>query len=206
MISARPARASFSVQFESGCVSHCCPVTHSKRRFCISLSILACVAWFPKRASADLSSWLYTGAGLAATEQAGQSDTRFLLDFQTGMGTDPSWPLGVGGVFKFPIYFGGGADLGLAARFATRGFNKGGFGVAFDLGGYQRWWGRNSTGYCGALLLGAPWGITLSAGALQGSHDTREVSLTLGIDFARLTVHRTSGGTWWNNIVLPSPR
>lgn len=135
---------------------------------------------------------------------AGVSQTRALLDMHTGMGTDPTWPLGVGGVLKFPIHFTGGLDLGLAARFATRGYNTGGFGVAFDLGGYQRWWGLESTGLSGGLLLGAPWGITLSAGAIQGSHDTREFSLSLGIDFARLTVHRTSGGTWWKNIVLPT--
>jgi hypothetical protein len=157
-------------------------------------------------ASADVSSWLYTGVGPAFTQQNNQSDQRLVLDLQTGMGTDPRWPLGVGGVFKLPIHFGGGTDLGLAARFATRGFNFGDFGFAFDVGGYQRWWGLASTGVSGALVLGAPWGITLSASALQGSHDTQEACITLGIDFARLTVHRTTGNGWWKNIVLPNSR
>ncbi|HEX2879276.1 MAG TPA: hypothetical protein VHO25_07045 [Polyangiaceae bacterium] len=160
-------------------------------------------AW-PTAAKADLSSWLYAGGGLAAGEAGGVSQTRGLLDLHTGMGTDPSWPLGIGGVLKFPIHFTGGLDLGLAARFATRGYNQGGFGVAFDIGGYQRWWGLESTGLSGGLVLGAPWGITLNLGALQGSHDTREFSLSLGIDFARLTAHRTSGSNWWQNIVLPA--
>jgi hypothetical protein len=196
------------VQFSAACVSHGTPVfqIQLRHRWFAAFAALGSVVVWSGTARADLSSWLYLGGGAAATETAGVSDTRGVLDIQTGMGTDPSWPLGVGGVFKLPIYFTGGLDLGLAARFATRGFNQGGFGVAFDLGGYQRWWGLDSTGLSGALVLGAPWGITLNAGALQGSHDTREFSVTLGIDFARLTAHRTTGGTWWQNIILPTPR
>ncbi len=48
-------------------------------------------------------------------------------------------------------------------------------------------------------MLGAPWGITLSATGTLGSNDERSVSAVLGIDFARLTVYRTSGGQWWPN-------
>jgi hypothetical protein len=97
-------------------------------------------------------------------------------------------------------------DLGLAARLSTRGFNQGDFGVALDLGGFQRWWGLESTGLSGSLVLGAPFGITLNTTGLSGSHDTRELVISLGIDFARLTVHRTTGRSWWQNILLPESR
>lgn len=169
-----------------------------------ALGLLVAVASSPARA--DLSSWLYTGAGWATGEQRGNSDQWFVLDLHTGMGTTPSAPISVGGVFKMPIHFGGGVDLGLAGRLATRGYNQGDFGLAVDLGAYQRWWGGDSTGYSGALVLGAPLGLTLSAGGLSGSHDTRELTLSIGIDFARLTAHRSTGTGWWQNIVLPHQR
>ena len=79
------------------------------------------------------------------------------------------------------------------------GFVNGDWGGGVDLGGYQRWWGTGSTGLQGALVLGAPWGITMSVGAGAGTNDARHYSATLGIDFARLTVYRRSGDSWWKN-------
>jgi hypothetical protein len=104
-----------------------------------------------------------------------------------------------GGLFRVQPYFGEGTDLALLMRVATGGFVQGGFGVALDAGGYQRWWGEESSGGLGSVVLGAPWGITLSASAGVGTNDTRFASLTLGLDFARLTVYRTSGTNWFLN-------
>jgi hypothetical protein len=95
--------------------------------------------------------------------------------------------------------FGEGTDLALLFRGATRGFVQGGFGFAIDAGGYERFWGQKSAGGLGSLVLGAPWGVTLSASAGMGTHDTRFATLTLGLDFARLTVYRTSGTNWFPN-------
>jgi hypothetical protein len=85
------------------------------------------------------------------------------------------------------------------ARGATRGFVQGGFGLALDVGGYERLWGQKSSGGIAALSLGAPWGLTLSATGGMGTHDTRFASVTLGIDFARLTIYRTTGTRWFMN-------
>jgi hypothetical protein len=52
------------------------------------------------------------------------------------------------------------------------------------------------------LVLGAPLGLTASIGGALGSNDHRTLTATIGIDFARLTVHRQSLLNWWPN---PSP-
>jgi hypothetical protein len=151
-------------------------------------------------ASADVSSWVYVGSGAASVEQRGLSRrTDPTLAIEAGMGSTPAKPLVVGGMFKVLTLFGDGADLGLSLRLATRGFVTGKFGLALDAGPYRRFWGEGSTGGQAALVLGAPWGITLSVGGGLGSNEAQQIGATLGLDFARLTVFRLSGENWFPN-------
>jgi hypothetical protein len=169
-----------------------------KHALCLAAAGVALVRATPARA--DVSSWAYVGSGVSQLEQRGLSQKRdTTLAVETGLGTSPHRALVFGGMFKLLALFGDGADLGLSARLASRGFVTGGFGLALDAGAYQRFWGEGSTGGQGALVLGAPWGITLSLGGGFGSNDARQLGATLGIDFARLTVYRLSGENWFPN-------
>jgi len=120
------------------------------------------------------------------------------------MGSPPDKAIVIGGLFKTFTYFGDGTDLALAVRGASGGFVRGGFGLAIDAGAYQRFWGDESTGFVGALVLGAPFGIQLAATTEQGSHDVHVYSATIGIDFLRLTVYRTAAQSYWRNPFPPS--
>jgi hypothetical protein len=151
-------------------------------------------------ARADVSSWFYLGGGATRLKQQSLSlRTDPTLAIETGIGSAPKNPLVVGGLFKINALFGDGADLGLSLRLATRGFVTGRFGLAIDAGPYQRFWGQGSTGGQAALVLGGPWGVTLSLGGGLGSHDASHYGATLGIDLARLTVYRLSGENWFPN-------
>jgi hypothetical protein len=138
-------------------------------------------------------------AGPTVLDQAGERYTVPTLELKTGLGTPPGDFLAVGGVFQLETRFGKGTDLGLLARFATRGYVLGGFGVALDLGGYERFWGPRSAGGLGALVLGAPFGVILSLGGGIGTNDQRHYGAVLGFDFARLTVYRESGTSYYPN-------
>ncbi|HEX6767625.1 MAG TPA: hypothetical protein VF103_19130, partial [Polyangiaceae bacterium] len=81
----------------------------------------------------------------------------------------------------------------------TQSYVLGTWGGALDLGGYERFWGFRSGGGMGALVLGAPWGITLRGEAAIGTNDARSFGILLGIDFARLTVFRSVGEKWFPN-------
>jgi hypothetical protein len=157
----------------------------------------------PSNAAAQATSWLYVGGGAGIVEngavETADKETHSALQVDSGLGTSAEHPLVVGGIFRVQGYFGAGADLGVAARIVTRGFAIGGFGAGIDAGVYQRWWGAESTGFTGNLVLGAPWGITLLGGASVGSGDQRIYFASLGIDLARLTVHRHSGLDWFAN-------
>lgn len=151
-------------------------------------------------ARADVSSWIYVGGGAASVKQQGlQRTTDGALAIETGIGSPPSGALVVGGMFKVLTLFGDGADLGLSVRVANRSFVTGNFGLALDVGPYQRFWGEGSTGGQAALVLGAPWGVTLSVLGGLGSHDAQHFGATLGLDFARLTVYRLAGENWFSN-------
>ena len=168
---------------------------------CFSAALAVCaVALHSGAASADVSSWVYVGSGATSVEQRGlprRLDPT--LAVEAGMGSTPAKPLVLGGMFKMLALFGDGADLGLSLRLATRGFVTGRFGLALDAGPYRRFWGEGSTGGQAGLVLGAPWGITLSVGGGLGSHEARHFGATLGLDFARLTVFRLSGEEWFPN-------
>jgi hypothetical protein len=96
--------------------------------------------------------------------------------------------------------------LALLVRGATGGFVQGRWGFAIDAGGYERFWEEGSQGGLAALALGAPWGVTLSASGGIGTNDHRFASVTLGLDFARLTVYRSSGTNWFMNPFVTDER
>lgn len=171
----------------------------SSRRWASACLIGAGIVATAGSARADVSSWLFVGTGPSWVRHASGTTSQLSLQIDTGMGTPPSEPVVIGGLFRLQPHFGHGSDVALLLRTATRDFVNGGWGGAIDLGGYERWWGPGSGGASGSLVLGAPWGITLSATGTLGSNDERSVSAVLGIDFARLTVYRTTGGQWWPN-------
>jgi hypothetical protein len=152
------------------------------------------------QARADVSSWAYVGGGATSFKQESlELKTDPTLAIETGIGTAPSHPLIVGGMFKLQALFGDGADLGLSLRLASRGFVTGRFGLAIDAGPYRRFWGEGSSGGQASLVLGVPWGITLSVGGGMGTNEARQYGATLGVDFARLTVYRLAGESWFPN-------
>jgi hypothetical protein len=156
------------------------------------------------RARADVSSWLFLGTGPSwVREGESRFDSRTALQLDTGMGTPSRHAIIVGGLGRFQTHFGRGTDLALLLRTATHGFVNGGWGGALDLGGYWRSWEAGSTGATGSLVLGAPWGVTLSVGASFGPEDARTYSTVLGIDFARLTIYRKGGPGFWPNPFHP---
>ncbi len=148
-------------------------------------------------ARADVSSWVYAGFGPAFLNGDDERQ-RWSLQLETGIGSAPG-AFVLGGMFRAQPIFGLGTDLALLARGATRGFVQGDFGLALDAGGYQRFWGEGSSGGLASLVLGAPWGVTASISGGMGTNDTRFATFTLGLDFARLTVYRTSGHSWFKN-------
>ena len=165
--------------------------------------LLASLGW-SQAARAQATSWLYVGGGGGRIERRAD-ETLSLLHVDTGLGTSATHPIVVGGLFRVQGYFGAGADLALLTRFVTRGFARGDFGVGLDAGVYQRWWGPDSSGFVGNLVLGAPWGLTLVGGATLGSDDQRIYFASLGVDLARLTVHRHTGLDWFANPMRAPP-
>jgi hypothetical protein len=151
-------------------------------------------------ARADVSSWVFAGGGVSRLQQQGlPATTMGAMRLQIGIGTAPSNPVVFGGLFSLEPNFGYGSDLGLLFRTATRGYVNGGFGLALDLGPYERFWGEKSVGGEGTLWFGAPWGLALGVNADVGSHDARGFAAILGVDFARLTIYRNTGTSWFSN-------
>lgn len=172
----------------------------SALRHCVAAALAAVAALAVRPALADVSSWAFLGGGPSWVE--GENLDRELqpsMLMEAGLGTPSRHPIILGGLFRLHTHFGQGTDLGLSVRTATRGFVNGGWGAALDLGPYFRFWGDESIGGQGSLVLGAPWGITLSGGGGLGSNDGRHFGVVLGLDFARLTVHRSTGTNWFLN-------
>ena len=169
------------------------------KRFATCVGVVATlVCATPARA--DVSSWMYVASGPTWLKQDGlKLHADPTLAIEAGMGSAPKNPIVVGGMFKLAALFGDGADLGLSLRVATQSFVTGKLGLALDAGPYQRFWGAKSTGGQAAVVLGGPWGLTLSLGGGLGSQDAAHYGATLGIDFARLTVYRLSGESWFPN-------
>lgn len=182
------------------------------RRVCTGLTVAVSAAaalsvtLSARQANADVSSWAFVGGGVSRLEQASLTAKNVgSMRIHFGLGSDPSHALIVGGLFSLEPHFGYGSDLALSVRTASRGYANGDFGLALDLGGYERFWGPRSAGGTGTLWLGAPWGICLGLGGSLGRDDARQVSAIIGIDFARLTVYRTTGTSWLMNPFPPHP-
>lgn len=157
-------------------------------------------------AHADVSSWLFLGMGPSGLDRSSYGrDVLTSMQIDTGIGLPPSYGIVPGLLFRMNTRFGEGSDLAVLVRTASGGYVRGDWGLAVDLGGYERWWGTEpAPGFAGTLSFGAPWGITLNANFQQGSNDVRTYSAVLGLDIARFTIHRTSGLDWLSN-PYPSP-
>lgn len=165
----------------------------------VPVAVSALTLAFARPARADVSSWASAATGPTYLDDGRSKRWVPSLELETGLGLPPSSLLVVGGLFHLETHFGLGTDLGLLSRFATRGFVLGDWGAAVDLGGYERFWGRGSAGGLGKVVLGAPWGLELGVGGGYGTNDARHFSVTLGIDFLRLTVFRTIGESYFPN-------
>lgn len=157
-------------------------------------------------ARADVSSWFFAGTGPSFFDRgSGRVETQPALQIDAGMGSTPENRFVAGGIARIMPHFGDGIDLAVLLRLAPQPYVLGKWGVAVDLGGYQRFWGQGSTGGMATVSIGAPYGITLDVTGAYGTNSQQTYVATLGIDFARLTVHRYSGLDWWRN-PYPSPR
>jgi hypothetical protein len=153
-----------------------------------------------KPARADASAWAFAGAGALAGKEGTQALTpRAALSFDFGVGTTPDGPVIFGGLGRLTTVIDVGTDAAVLARIATHGFQAGGFGVAFDAGGYQRLWGARGRGVTGGLTLGLPLGFQISLQGLYGTQDALAFGAVAGIDFLRLTVYRQFMTNRWPN-------
>jgi hypothetical protein len=145
----------------------------------------------PRTARADSSAWTFAGAGVLASKEGTNALTpRAAMSFDFGMGSNPDAKVIFGALFRLTPVFDEGPDGALLVRVATHGFQAGSFGVALDVGGYQRLWGSWSRGLAGGLTVGFPLGLSLSFQGLYGTNDTVSIGAIAGIDFLRLTLYR----------------
>ncbi|HTJ85429.1 MAG TPA: hypothetical protein VL400_27110 [Polyangiaceae bacterium] len=157
-------------------------------------------------AHADTSAWVSANGGTAIyTMDDSDVVVRGMMAFDAGVGSSPTAPFLVGGIFRLAPILPEGVDVFFLARGATGGFQVGDFGVAVDLGGYIRSFGPSSPsgGFAGSVLLGAPLGFQLTLTGQVGTASTYGGSATLGIDLLRLTVYRQSLTDWWPNPSSP---
>ncbi|HSC89187.1 MAG TPA: hypothetical protein VLC09_18020 [Polyangiaceae bacterium] len=163
----------------------------------------------PSPARADVSSWFSVAPGASvidqskAAEAAGLSSPLVwggLLEFDTGLGTHPGRSVVFGALFHFAAHFAVGADLGGAARICTGGYASGGWGAGIDLGADYRVATYGGAAPMARVFVGAPYGLVLGFGGSYREGEVGTLSLTLGLDFARLSTHRS----FWTE-TLPSP-
>jgi hypothetical protein len=173
-------------------------------------SVVSLVAVTSTRdAAADVSSWAYAGGGVSAAGTSGLRPNAGLLQLEAGLGTEANAPLVAGLLLRTLTNFEHGTDCALLLRAANASFVTGTFGVALDVGAYQRWWGpAHGPGGMATLNVGLPWGVNASISGGLGSGGLAKdgehlLAFSLGIDWARFTVHRTSGENWWHNYQLP---
>jgi len=170
---------------------------------------LALAVLSPGDAHADAATWCYVGGGGLVWRQ-GTSDfiAGGAVNADVGMGTSPQAPFVIGGFGRLTGIIGDhtGADLGILVRGATGSFARGTWGIAVDAGGFARFWGPGHAGFTGGLTLGAPLGVSLTMQVMYGApFDTTKAGDllgfggTLGIDFARLLIHREQLEDRWPN-------
>jgi hypothetical protein len=177
-----------------------------------ALLSFAAVGLASHSARADATGWVDVGGGAlgwkTGDEEAvleGNDDINLsaILPIDVGVGTGPiAGPFIIGGMFRVQPVIGEGVDLALFVRGTHVGFMSSPFGVAIDLGGYQRTWGDTSTGFIGQAVLGLPLGFEVGALGSYGTESTWGVGGFAALDFVRLTVHRTHMLEWWTN---PNP-
>lgn len=171
------------------------------RSLAIALATATVTGFGAAEARADVSGWAQISGGMSAWQMG--DDTELTLSpamtIDMGAGTTDDDAFIVGGMFRVQPLFGEGVDLALLARLCSRGFQAGPLGFAVDAGPYQRFWGEGSTGVMGQASLGGPLGLTLSGQGMVGTSSARGFAVTLGIDLARLTVHRGDLLDWMPN-------
>ncbi len=150
-------------------------------------------------ARADVSSWFFAGSGASLLDRSGSRVVHPVLQIDTGLGSSPKSAFVLGGLLRWQTQFDDGTDFGAYARLATRGYVRGAWGLALDLGSMQRYHAPFAPGYGGTLSIGAPWGITLNLDAARDQNDDNRFAAVLGIDFARFSVYRTVGLNWFPN-------
>jgi hypothetical protein len=164
-------------------------------------STLAAAMSLSGAAFADTATWFHVGGGAMGFQEA--SDTELTLAAtmaaEAGVGTTVHAPVSFGGLFRVQPVFEHGVDLDLYLRFCNHSFMTGPVGFAIDAGGYARFWGVQSAGFSGQLILGGPLGLQLSALGQYGSGGSFAFGGVLGFDLARLIVHRETLLDWWQN-------
>jgi hypothetical protein len=143
---------------------------------------------------------VHFGSGALGWKQAEEEISlapTLAIDF--GLGTNPDWPVIVGGLMRIQPYVDEGTDLAWLVRGALGGFQSDWVGLAVDAGLYQRFWGVGSTGFLGEVVLGLPIGLQLTAMGEYGTDEAVAFGGMLGIDFVRLTTGRLHLLDWWPN-------
>jgi hypothetical protein len=178
------------------------------------LAFLASVVAFSAiavSARADVTTWLAlgTGAGVDHSTTLQQTNLSAAFSMSMGVGSDPTHPVVVGGVFRSLTRFDQGTDFGFAVRATTGSFARGDWGFGLDLGPGFRFWSNNDFGTYplqAALLFGAPWGLQATLGTdianLGGHPASLGGYLLVELDLIRLTVMRqgSSEARWPNPI------
>lgn len=158
-----------------------------------------------RSAHAEISSWLYLGVGGAGLSGNRIGSPRVAAQLDTGVGSSPHRPIIVGAGVRMQPYFGEAVDFAAYLRGATQGYVTGQFGVAVDAGAYSGAGASRTSGFLGTLNVGIPWGIVASGSYAMADQGEKAVTVTLGVDFLRLTVFRLSGEKQWPN-VMPAYR
>jgi hypothetical protein len=177
------------------------PLVRSIAKSCsIALAVFLATLAMAEPARADASAWAFAGAGAMALKEGTKPlMPHAALTFDIGVGTTPDAPVIFGGLGRITTFVDVGTDAAILGRVATRGFQGGRFGVAFDIGAYQRLWGAWGRGVTGGLSVGFPLGFTLSLQGLYGTQDALAFGAVAGIDFLRLTVYRQFMTDRWQN-------
>jgi hypothetical protein len=143
----------------------------------------------PASARADVTSWLALGGGGGVQRH----------NTDNGNGT-------VDAVFRALVHFGLGTDISLSMRVASRGFVRGGFGVAFDVGPAYRFWRKGDYGTYplqGVLTIGLPIGLQVGLGGHFWSLDNVNPAVgafaVVELDLLRLTLMRKDLEQYWPN-------
>mgnify|MGYP000072948726 CR=1 FL=1 len=180
------------------------------KRSLLALFALAALAT-PASARADVTSWLALGGGGGVQRHNtdngnGTVDAAPNFSASLGVGSSPNPPVIVGGVFRALVHFGLGTDISLSMRVASRGFVRGGFGVAFDVGPAYRFWRKGDYGTYplqGVLTIGLPIGLQVGLGGHFWSLDNVNPAVgafaVVELDLLRLTLMRKDLEQYWPN-------